>query len=177
MIHNKMSVIGLLSILTLLGGCTSTFETQSTQEQQTKTNAAATALINQFGQATPIVNNNQVVGYSFQDDSDTVTAKIGQFFGFRYKATQTIKLSAGSTQATVESSLPVVIEVTHPTINGSTSSSWNDTLYFGRQNYVMWQFESNQELVAGKWTVAVKLNNQTIAEKDFSVDVYENSKG
>ncbi len=65
----------------------------------------------------------------------------------------------------------MIVEVNHPEINGSTFSSWNDTLYFGRDNYAMWQFESSEELTAGEWVISVKLGNEIIAKKSFFVQI------
>ncbi|NVD06299.1 DUF3859 domain-containing protein [Vibrio sp. JPW-9-11-11] len=172
MFSSKTSVLGLLSLSILLGGCASKNNEQTSVEQQSdaKVEVGATATVKESGLATPAFKNKQLVGYNFQKGF-AVPAKIGNFFGLSYTATQSLKMTSDATDAKVYKSLPVVIEVTHPEINGSTNSRWNDTLYFGRDNFAMWQFESDAELVSGKWTVAVKLNDQVIAEQNFFVQV------
>ena len=176
MISSKTSVLGLLSLSFLLGGCATTKEEQNNQQtnveqtSESKVKVGATAKINKSGLATPAFKNKQLVGYNFQKGF-AVPAEIGNFFGFSYTATQSVSMTPDATEGKVYKSLPVIVEVTHPEINGSTQSSWNDTLYFGRDNFAMWQFESEAELANGKWTVAVKLNDEIIAEKNFFVQV------
>lgn len=169
----KTSAIALFSLMLLLGGCASNNEatlTQSNSQQSLPQNVSATATITKSGLATQKVINKQVVGYGFHKGF-VIPAKIGNFFGFSYNATQTIALTPDSTGGEILTRLPVVVEVTHPSINGSTSSQWNDTLYFGRPNYAMWQFESEKELVNGEWNIAVKLNGEIIAERSFFVQI------
>ena len=56
--------------------------------------------------------------------------------------------------------------------NGSvtTESSWKDTLYFGRPNHTIWQFEADNELVGGKWTMSVMYDDKALIEKNFFVN-------
>ncbi len=168
----NISAITMVTFALILGGCATSSSTTNTNsaDKEPATSVSATTEIKQSGAATPTYKDKQLVGYNFQKGF-AVPAKIGNFFGFSYSATQHLTMTNGVTKAKVYKTLPVVIQVNHPEINGSTSSQWNDTLYFGRDNYAMWQFESDAELVTGKWTIAVKLNGEKIAEKNFFVQV------
>ncbi len=168
----KISAITMLTLSIVLSGCAASSSTITADNEHNAptANVSATTKIKQSGAATPAYKNKLLVGYNFQKGF-AVPAKIGNFFGFSFSATQHLTMTNGVTTSEVYKTLPIVIEVNHPEINGSISSHWNDTLYFGRDNYAMWQFESDAELVTGKWTIAVKLNGETIAEKNFFVQV------
>ncbi|MEF1340002.1 DUF3859 domain-containing protein, partial [Vibrio rotiferianus] len=130
MISSKASVLGLISLSILLGGCATTKEEQNNQQtnveqtSESKVKVGATAKINKSGLATPAFKNKQLVGYNFQKGF-AVPAEIGNFFGFSYTATQSVAMTPDATEGKVYKSLPVIVEVTHPEINGSTQSSWN----------------------------------------------------
>lgn len=178
---NKMlkKSVSIPLLLLVAAGCSSVSEPQQVKEttaaptKQVKIEVKAT--IAKSGLATPLMNNGSVVGYNYKR-SFMIPAVKGNYFGFSYTAEQQMQLSANSTTAKgeVKSRVPVTIKVTHPEIkqtNGqvSTESSWRDTLYFGRPNHTIWQFEGDHELVSGKWTMSVHYQGNTIAEKNFLV--------
>jgi len=165
--------------LATLAGCTTTqtkpAPATSKAAQSAKMNISAE--IEKSGLATPIKNQGSVVGYNFKR-SFMVPASIGNYFGFSYRAKQTLTAttdgSSNKVSGEIKRQLPVTVRVTHPEMkqaNGSTTteSSWNDTLYFGRPNFAMWQFESENERVSGRWTISIEHNGEVLIEKNFMV--------
>lgn len=165
--------------LTILAGCntiqpnTTTAVTPADAINQTD----VTAKIEKSGLATPSTNQGVVTGYEFKRGF-MIPAEIGNYFGFRYQAKQSLSITAtagtGKITGEVKTSLPVTVRVSHPEMvqaNGQTTteSSWKDTLYFGRPNYSMWQFESESERVDGQWTIRLEYRGKVIAEKNFLV--------
>ena len=183
--NNILSKSAILSIvLTAITACSSTTEpteakTTAQAEPVTPVKVATevTAKIDKSGLALPIKNQGTVVGYKYKR-SFMIPAAKGNFFGFSYNANQALAVTANGTdtqvQSEVKSSLPVTIKVTHPEMkqgNGAvtTESSWRDTLYFGRPNHTIWQFESDNELVSGKWVMSVNYEGKSLVEKSFLV--------
>lgn len=179
--NTKSILAGLLSsaLLLSLGAC-STYDAAHTPAAETKVKTAPqvaltaeqiSTKINKSGLATVKSLNAQTVGYDFKR-SFMVPAQIGNYFGFSYTANQLA--NATETDNTI-STLPVTIKVQHPEmlVNGKkvTESSWKDTLHFGRDNFVMWKFESQAELLNGEWSMSVLLQDKAIADKRFFVRV------
>ena len=178
--NTRLPKVVLTSILLLaISACSST----SKQSAPAKTETAkvetvpvmVTAKIDKSGRAEPIKNGGMVVGYKYKK-AFMIPAMKGNFFGYSYTAEQKLELDANTKTAKseVKSSLPVTIKVTHPEMklaNGevTTESSWKDTLYFGRPNHTIWQFESKNELLDGKWTMSVVYQDKTLVEKNFLV--------
>jgi hypothetical protein len=174
----------LFSLIALLNGCAT--PPPVSEDTQTSVNQAevtkkievqvAQTKAKKSGLGKPQYQNGQLVGYQFQRTFG-IPAQIGNFFGFSYQTNQVLAMSNTDKSATGEivSKVPVTVTVTHPEIitNGkaSTESSWQDTLYFGRDNFAMWKFESKNELVSGKWTIEVKHQDTIVATKNFFVQV------
>lgn len=180
--NTTLTKSSLVSILLLaISACSSTNQVETTAtkpEPVAKAEPVAmaiTANIDKSGRAEPIKNGDMVVGYQYKR-AFMIPAMKGNFFGYSYTATQKLELDAENKMAKseVKSSVPVTVKVTHPEMklgNGqvTTESSWQDTLYFGRPNHTIWQFESNNELVDGKWTMSVVHDGKTLVEKNFLV--------
>ncbi len=164
--------------LATLAGC-NTIQPNTTVAAVTpaaeKIQTNVTVEIEKSGLATPSTNQGTVTGYDFKRGF-MIPAEIGNYFGFRYQAKQVLAVTAGTTKVTgeIKASLPVTVRAIHPEMlqaNGQTTteSSWQDTLYFGRPNYSMWQFESENERVDGQWTIRLEYQGNVIAEKNFLV--------
>lgn len=158
----------LLMFVGLLSGCASN-DSDSSQSENTK--ATEYVDIKESGVVTPKYNGNIVVGYEYTTPF-AIPAALKSGFGFSYEATKALylKVSESGDVAT----LPVKVTVTHPPMkqaNGSesTSSSWNDTLYFNRINYTTWLFESKAELVPGNWEISLSYRGEVLAKKAYLV--------
>lgn len=171
----------LLMMAGIVSGCASnqnetTVNTHQASQAQIPTNVSLDVDILESGITTPKYNGNMVIGYEYKG-SFAIPAQLKSGFGFSYKAIQKINITADeSNSATSEvlSQLPIKITVTHPPMkqaNGSetTSTSWNDTLYFNRTNYATWLFENASELVAGNWVMTIYYNNEKIAQRAYLV--------
>ncbi|KAF7764448.1 hypothetical protein PCIT_b0452 [Pseudoalteromonas citrea] len=181
--HNTLTFT-LISLIVLLNGCatppTISSDAQTNEKpalvQKTLDIKVAKTKAKKSGLGVPQYKNGQLVGYQFQR-SFAIPAQIGNFFGFSYVTNQVLAINNADKAATGEivKKVPVIVTVTHPEIitNGqaSTQSAWQDTLYFGRDNFAMWNFESNNELVSGKWTIEVKHQDTVVATKNFFVQV------
>lgn len=172
------SILVSLALLTITA-CSSTNEqTKTTEKSAAQVKSVPISIsgdIDKSGRAEPIKNGGMVVGYKYKR-AFMIPAMTGNYFGFSYTAKQSLTLNAEDKMAKsdVKSSVPVTVKVTHPEMkqaNGqvSTESSWQDTLYFGRPNHTIWQFESKNELLDGKWTMTVIYEGKTIVEKNFLV--------
>lgn len=178
MFQKAIRIAGVIAITSLVTACSSLNTAKNeTKSEATPAKAVAAemkigATLIKSGLATPKKNNNQLVGYSFKKNV-IIPAELGSFFGLSYRASQTLEATANTKKvtSTIKRSLPVIVEVTHPEINGQTISRWNDTLYFGRDNFAMWQFESEAELVAGRWGFKVIYKDEALVEKNFLVVV------
>ncbi|WP_299789624.1 DUF3859 domain-containing protein [uncultured Shewanella sp.] len=136
------------------------------------------ATLDQKGVAKPYFHNGAVSGYDFKS-SFIIPAVKGQSFGFSYNASAGIDVietqgSNKQVKAKVQKSMPVTVVVTHPQMVSTdgqvmTESSWKDMLYMGRPNYVVWNFETDAELVSGKWTVAVFDGDRELISQNFMV--------
>lgn len=169
----------LTSLLIAVSACSSMPAKQQAQAEPApsvkQVPVTITAKIDKSGVAEPIRNHGNVVGYKYKR-SFLIPAAKGNFFGFSYKANQQLQLTTADNKVTSEvlSHVPVTVKVIHPAItqaNGSvtTESSWQDTLYFGRPNHSIWQFEAENELVEGKWSISVIHQDKTLIEKNFLV--------
>lgn len=178
MFQKAIRIAGAIAITSLITACSSLNTTKNETTPEAKPVKAVSAEMKvgatlvESGLATPKKHNNQLVGYEFKKGF-AVPAELGNFFGLSYRASQTLQATANAKKvtSTIKRSLPVTVEVTHPEINGQTTSRWNDTLYFGRDNFAMWQFESDAERVGGKWTVKVLYKGEALVEKNFLVIV------
>lgn len=181
--NKTLSKFWLASMLTLIiSACSSTPEHSNSKDTKLEpvsetqlTPLSISAGIDKSGRAEPIVNGGSVVGYKYKR-AFMIPAMQGNFFGYSYTATQKLELDANgkSAKSEVKSSVPVTVKVTHPEMkqtNGqvTTESSWRDTLYFGRPNHTVWQFESKNELVDGKWTMSVVYDGEILVEKNFLI--------
>lgn len=180
--NTALTKSSLVSIFLLaISACSSTEPAKSTKakaepaSQVAPTKMAISANIDKSGRAEPIKNGGMVVGYEYKR-AFMIPAMKGNFFGYSYNATQKLALNAENktAKAEIKASVPVTVKVTHPEMkqaNGqvTTATSWQDTLYFGRPNHTVWQFESKNELVDGKWTMSVIYDGETLVEKNFLV--------
>jgi len=172
------SILGSLLLIAVTACSSMSNKQQATKETTTpvaQVPVSLSAKINKSGRAEPILNQGNVVGYKYKR-SFMIPATKGQYFGFSYSAEQKLELQAKDikVQSKLLSQVPVTIKVTHPQIkqangNDSTVTSWQDTLYFGRDNHTIWQFETDNELVNGKWTMSVIHQGKTLVEKNFLV--------
>lgn len=181
---NFRHITPLIALIVLLSACTtSTFDSNLQTEKSANIKKPlivdinlAPAKIKKSGLGVPKYMDNQLVGYKFKRGF-AVPAQIGNYFGFSYSVNQAIDITITNTDMTgnIVKQVPITVTVTHPEIitNGkaTTVSSWQDTLYFGRDNFAMWNFESKNELVNGKWNITVEYNNTKVAEKNFFVQV------
>ncbi|GEK11687.1 DUF3859 domain-containing protein [Pseudoalteromonas peptidolytica] len=173
----KKTIISLLlaTLPIFISGCKTASNTESTEVVK-NTIELGSAEIKKSGHAQPLFQNNQLVGYEFKKGF-AVPAELGNFFGFSYQVNQLINSTTDNPNSTgyVATKVPVTVTVVHPEImiNGKpeTTSSWEDTLYFGRDNFAMWKFENANELVNGKWTISVAYQQKEIATKNFFVRV------
>lgn len=152
--------------------------TEDTTESSIEHSVGINASIDAKGLATPRKMNGMIVGYDITP-SFPIAPKLGSGFGYTYTASvavNMIKKDKASAKILVDMprKVPVTIVVKHPEITSTdgavtTESSWQDTLYFGRPNYVIWNFESESELVSGKWTVSVLEKGTQIVSENFLV--------
>lgn len=148
--------------------------TESSIEHSVGINAS----IDAKGLATPRTMNGMILGYDITP-SFPIAPKLGSGFGFTYTASVAVNMikndnASAKILVDVPRKVPVTIIVKHPEITSTdgtvtTESSWNDTLYFGRPNYVIWNFETESELVSGKWTVSVVEKGTELVSQSFLV--------
>ncbi|QPG57594.2 DUF3859 domain-containing protein [Shewanella eurypsychrophilus] len=152
--------------------------TEDMAESSNEHSVGINASIDAKGLATPRKMNGLIVGYDITP-SFPIAPTLGTGFGFTYNASIAVNMIKKDTSSAkilvdVPRKVPVTITVKHPEITSTdgtvtTESSWKDILYFGRPNYVIWNFESESELVSGKWTVSVLEKGTEIVSQSFLV--------
>ncbi|WP_049791099.1 DUF3859 domain-containing protein [Shewanella violacea] len=172
------SVICLLSLPACTNIPNESASTEDVTESSIEHSVGINAKIDAKGQATPIKNNGTLVGFDITP-SFPIAPKLGSGFGYTYTASVAVNMIkktklAGKIQLDMPRQLPVTVIVKHPAMKASdgtvtTESSWQDVVYFGRPNYVIWNFESESELVSGKWTLSVLEKGTEIVSQSFLV--------
>lgn len=93
---------------------------------------------------------------------DTITAKIGLRFGVN------VLISGSFTGEIVN----LKTRVLHPPFKegGQIVDEWDSPMNIGITRYTGWHFESNSELVAGKWRFEIlDDSDRLLASKDFNI--------
>ncbi|NRB24272.1 DUF3859 domain-containing protein [Shewanella sp.] len=174
----SLSIICLLSLSACSNIPDDPVSTVDIAESSIEHSVGINASIDAKGLATPRTMNGMILGYDITP-SFPIAPKLGSGFGFTYTASVAVNMikndnASAKILVDVPRKVPVTIIVKHPEITSTdgtvtTESSWNDTLYFGRPNYVIWNFETESELVSGKWTVSVVEKGTELVSQSFLV--------
>lgn len=174
----SLSIICLLSLSACSNIPDDPVSTVDIAESSIEHSVGINASIDAKGLATPRTMNGMILGYDITP-SFPIAPKLGSGFGFTYTASVAVNMikndnAPAKILVDVPRKVPVTIIVKHPEITSTdgtvtTESSWNDTLYFGRPNYVIWNFETESELVSGKWTVSVVEKGTELVSQSFLV--------
>lgn len=113
------------------------------------------------------------------DRTDTIEATIGTIFGMQFLAER-----AETNDDTVDNDdddddgiAPIHICVLHPPMTDpktkkvTTKEEWDAPANFGIIRFTGWTFETESELVPGRWTIQILQDGRVMASRDFTVAV------
>ncbi|MCO6430987.1 MAG: DUF3859 domain-containing protein [Deltaproteobacteria bacterium] len=99
----------------------------------------------------------------FKPGCPNISARIGTRFGI-------IVNVIGERKKEIISEL--VTRVTHPPFEGKgISDEWESPMRTGEPRFAGWIFEHSEELVAGEWTIEIRLGTEMLARQVFYVEV------
>lgn len=115
----------------------------------------------------PTGGRNILSKISLIKETDSIPAKIGNMFGFRYKIKGgLIGSEAKITKVLIYPPPGLVNPVTHKTF---FKSSFSLKKKLGKTSYTGYTFEKEWELVPGEWTIQLLYGNRKLTEKKFNI--------
>ena len=107
-----------------------------------------------------VMEANTVPQFYPSEDNSKITIKIGTQFGIL------VQLD-GTEDGSI---IPVKTRWTHPKFNdGVKIEEWPSPMNVGYGRYAGWVIESEDEMVAGNWTVEILFKGKVIASKTFQI--------